>query len=110
MAEAFFSPCPRGLEALLVDELRSFGAKGAQAVHGGVAWQGDWAACHRANLESRLATRVMWQVAQGRYRAQERRKVTAKAKTIGLPTARRGMNPHVRQCGERPTSSDCRAT
>jgi hypothetical protein len=30
-------------------------------------------------------------LAQGRYRAQERRKVTAKAKTIGLPTARRGM-------------------
>ena len=70
MAEAFFSPCPRGLEALLVDELRSFGARGAQAVHGGVAWQGDWAVCHRANLESRLATRVMWQVAQGRYRAE----------------------------------------
>jgi len=70
MAEAFFSPCPRGLEALLSDELQSFGAKGVQVVHGGVAWQGDWAVCHRANLESRLATRVLWRVAQGRYRAE----------------------------------------
>ncbi len=70
MAEAFFSPCPRGLETLLADELRSFGASGVQTLHGGVAWQGDWAACHRANLESRLATRVMWRVARGRYRAE----------------------------------------
>lgn len=70
MAEAFFSPCPRGLEALLVDELRALGAAEAQGVHGGVSWRGDWAACYRANLESRLATRVMWRVAQGRYRGE----------------------------------------
>lgn len=70
MAEVFFSPCPRGLENLLVEELTALGARGAQAVHGGVGWQGDWAACQRANLESRLATRVMWRVAQGRYRAE----------------------------------------
>lgn len=70
MAEVFFSPCPRGLEALLADELGALGARGAQAVHGGVSWQGDWAACQRANLESRLATRVLWRVAQGRYRAE----------------------------------------
>src|SRR5690606_29028227 len=70
MAEVFFSPCPRGLENLLVDELGALGARGAQAVHGGVGWQGDWATCQRANLESRLASRVMWRVAQGRYRAE----------------------------------------
>ena len=70
MAEVFFSPCPRGLENLLVDELGALGARGAKAVHGGVGWQGDWATCQRANLESRLATRVMWRVAQGRYRAE----------------------------------------
>lgn len=70
MAETFFSPCPRGLESLLADELTALGARAAQAVHGGVGWQGDWAACQRANLESRLATRVMWRVAQGRYRAE----------------------------------------
>ena len=70
MAEAFFSPCPRGLEPLLADELAGLGARAARTVHGGVAWEGDWAACLRANLESRLATRVLWRVAQGRYRAE----------------------------------------
>lgn len=70
MAEAFFSPCPRGLEPLLADELAQLGARAARAIHGGVAWEGDWDACRRANLESRLATRVLWRVAQGRYRAE----------------------------------------
>lgn len=70
MAETFFSPCPRGLEALLADELRALGAESAEAVHGGVGWRGDWLACYRANLESRLATRVLWRVASGRYRAE----------------------------------------
>ncbi len=71
MAESFFSPCPRGLETLLADELRALGARAAEAVPGGVSWQGDWAACYRANLESRIATRVMWRVAGGRYRSEE---------------------------------------
>ncbi len=70
MAEHFFSPCPRGLEALLVEELRDCGATAAEAVHGGVTWQGDWSACYRANLESRLATRVLWRVGMGRYRGE----------------------------------------
>ncbi|HMY78606.1 MAG TPA: THUMP domain-containing protein, partial [Thauera aminoaromatica] len=65
MAETFFSPCPRGLEALLAEELVTFGARAARAVHGGVSWEGDWDACRRANLESRLATRVLWRVGQG---------------------------------------------
>lgn len=70
MAETFFSPCPRGLEALLADELRALGAEAAEAVHGGVSWRGDWLACYRANLESRLATRVLWRVGSSRYRAE----------------------------------------
>ncbi|MBN8443404.1 MAG: class I SAM-dependent RNA methyltransferase [Thauera sp.] len=70
MAESFFSPCPRGLESLLADELRGLGAASAEVVHGGVMWSGTWAACYRANLESRIATRVLWRVAQGRYRAE----------------------------------------
>ncbi|HRP23763.1 MAG TPA: THUMP domain-containing protein [Thauera sp.] len=70
MAEVFFSPCPRGLEALLAAELERLGGRELRALHGGVSWQGDWTACQRANLESRLATRVMWRVAQGRYRAE----------------------------------------
>ncbi|PKO57765.1 MAG: RNA methyltransferase, partial [Betaproteobacteria bacterium HGW-Betaproteobacteria-19] len=53
MAETFFSPCPRGLEPLLVDELRALGADSTEAMHGGVMWSGEWTACYRANLESR---------------------------------------------------------
>ncbi|MDR0634066.1 MAG: THUMP domain-containing protein [Azoarcus sp.] len=68
MSGIFFSPTPRGLEALLADELRAFGAIDPRPMPGGVEWSGDWTACWRANLESRLATRVLWRVGQGRYR------------------------------------------
>jgi putative N6-adenine-specific DNA methylase len=36
-----------------------------------VGFSGDWPCCYRANLESRIATRVLWRVAQGRYRREE---------------------------------------
>jgi len=65
--ENFFAPCPRGLEALLADDLAAAGGTAVKAVPGGVAFQGDWEACYRANLESRIATRVLWRVAQGAY-------------------------------------------
>jgi putative N6-adenine-specific DNA methylase len=67
----FFAPCPRGLEPLLADELRAIGATDPKAVPGGVQFSGDWALCYRANLESRIATRVLWQVSMGRYRNEE---------------------------------------
>jgi putative N6-adenine-specific DNA methylase len=66
--EAFFSPVPRGLEGLLAEELRALGANDPRPVPGGVGWCGDWATCWRVNLESRLATRVLWCVGNGRYR------------------------------------------
>ncbi|HNQ76818.1 MAG TPA: THUMP domain-containing protein, partial [Pseudothauera hydrothermalis] len=52
MSEQFFSPCPRGLEPLLSDELAALGAQAPQAVPGGVAFGGDWTTCYRVNLES----------------------------------------------------------
>ena len=67
----FFATCPRGLEALLVDELNAVGAKAIQATDGGVSFAGDLAVCYRANLESRIATRIMWRVASGRYATEE---------------------------------------
>lgn len=66
--EAFFAPCPRGLEALLGAELASLGARETRETPGGVAFSGDWRLCYRANLHSRLASRVLWRVAQFRYR------------------------------------------
>ncbi|MDR1229118.1 MAG: THUMP domain-containing protein [Azoarcus sp.] len=68
MSEVFFSPAPRGLEEALAGELRALGAAAPRATPGGVEWAGDWTACWRVNLESRLATRVLWRVGHGRYR------------------------------------------
>jgi putative N6-adenine-specific DNA methylase len=68
LTERYFAPCPRGLEASLADELRGLGAQDVTAVDGGVGFAGDLVLAYRANLESRLASRVLWQVAAGDYR------------------------------------------
>src|SRR6476661_4787740 len=69
--ESFFASSPRGLEPLLAAELASLGAKDAVAVAGGVAFAGDWLVCYRANLWSRLASRVLWRVAEFDYRDEK---------------------------------------
>lgn len=69
--ERFFATCPRGLELLLADELRTLGADKVHAVGGGVQFAGDFFLCYRVNLESRLASRVLWQVVTGRYRSED---------------------------------------
>lgn len=68
---AYFCPCPRGLEPLLGDEIRSLGGTQVEVVAGGVGFQGDLAACYRVNLESRLATRVLRRLAVGTYTREE---------------------------------------
>ena len=40
----------------------------ATAVPGGVAFSGAWDACYRANLWSRVASRILWRVAEFDYR------------------------------------------
>ncbi|KAF7598212.1 MAG: RNA methyltransferase [Candidatus Dactylopiibacterium carminicum] len=71
MSETFFAPCPRGLEPLLAEELRACGASHVEISHGGVASEGDWAYAYRANLESRIATRLLWKVGFTRYRSED---------------------------------------
>lgn len=66
-----FATCPRGLEQLLADDLASYGAGAPQPVPGGVTFAGDWAVCYRANLHSRLATRILLEVATGPYRQED---------------------------------------
>ena len=68
--ETFFAPCPRGLEAVLKDELEALGARDIEATDGGVRFAGDLALCYAVNLESRVASRVLWQVAHDAYRAE----------------------------------------
>ena len=66
--ESFFATAPRGLESLLVEELGPIGALQARQVPGGVAFSGDWPVCYAANLHSRLASRILWRVADFEYR------------------------------------------
>src|SRR5215510_4049210 len=65
--ERFFATCPRGLELLLVEELRRLNAEMIHAVGGGVEFGGDFLLCYRTNLESRIASRFLWQVTSNRY-------------------------------------------
>jgi putative N6-adenine-specific DNA methylase len=67
----FFATCPRGLEALLVDELSSNKAHKILATDGGVSFEGDLETMYRVNLHSRIATRVLSRVGQGTYITEE---------------------------------------
>jgi putative N6-adenine-specific DNA methylase len=64
-----FLPCAAGVETLLLDEVQSLvpGTQ-AQARRGGVSVRGDAAALMALNLGSRLAQRVLVEVAEGPYR------------------------------------------
>ena len=64
-----FLPCAAGVEALLADEVtRLLPKRRLGAARGGVALDGSPADVMRLNLESRLAQRVLIEVADGPYR------------------------------------------
>jgi putative N6-adenine-specific DNA methylase len=67
----FFAPCPRGLEAILAEELAGLGAGGIAAAEGGVGFTGDLPLAYAANLHSRIASRVLWQIGAGKYRNED---------------------------------------
>jgi putative N6-adenine-specific DNA methylase len=67
----FFATCPRGLESLLAEELTALGAQQVKPTDGGVGFVGDLLLAYRANLESRIATRILMQVSQGRYQSED---------------------------------------
>jgi len=68
VTEHFFAPCPRGLEAPLAAELDTLGASEITTTDGGAAFAGPIQLAYRANLESRLASRILWRVGHGAYR------------------------------------------
>ncbi|HEV7478463.1 MAG TPA: THUMP domain-containing protein [Burkholderiales bacterium] len=78
-SESFFASAPRGLESLLLQELSSFGAEGAKETPGGVAFSGSWETCYRANLWSRIASRVLWKVGEFQYSNEQNLYEAAKA-------------------------------
>ena len=67
----FFAPCPRGLEGVLAAELEELGAHDIAATAGGVGFAGAFSLCYRVNLESRIASRVLWRVFHGPYRTEQ---------------------------------------
>ena len=68
--ERFFATCPRGLERVLHDELFALGAHEVSAVDGGVHFGGEMRLGYAVNLESRIASRVLWQVAHTLYASE----------------------------------------
>jgi putative N6-adenine-specific DNA methylase len=69
--EHFFAPCPRGLEAVLAHELAALGAAGLETTDGGVHFTGPLTLSYRANLESRIASRILRRVAVASYRSED---------------------------------------
>lgn len=67
----FFAPCPRGLEGVLALELSGLGAQEVKATDGGVGFTGNMALMMRANLHSRIASRILWRVAEKAYRSED---------------------------------------
>ncbi|MBL8513553.1 MAG: class I SAM-dependent RNA methyltransferase [Betaproteobacteria bacterium] len=70
--ERFFAICPHGLSAVLADELQGerIGATVVASSPTGVAFSGSLETAWRANLHSRVATRILWQVAGFPYRTE----------------------------------------
>ncbi len=69
--EKFFAPCPRGLETVLAQELQELNAVETCAASGGVHFRGNFKLCYTVNLQSRIASRVLWQIARDRYQNEE---------------------------------------
>jgi putative N6-adenine-specific DNA methylase len=66
--QPYFAQCPRGLAGVLADELTAIGAEDCVASDAGVAFKGTLETGYRANLYSRIATRILWRVAQFPYK------------------------------------------
>ncbi|MCF7221088.1 bifunctional 23S rRNA (guanine(2069)-N(7))-methyltransferase RlmK/23S rRNA (guanine(2445)-N(2))-methyltransferase RlmL [Marilutibacter chinensis] len=60
----FFASCGKGLEYLLADELLALGCASAKATVAGVNAEGMLADAQRAVMWSRLASRVLWPLAE----------------------------------------------
>lgn len=67
----FFATCPKGLELLLVEELKNLGATTANEKLAGVAFTGDLAIAYKACLWSRLANRILLPIQQFRAETPE---------------------------------------
>lgn len=76
----FFVSCAKGLEYLLVDELLALGCARATAARAGANVEGSLPDAQRAVLWSRLASRVLWPIAE--YDCPDERALYAGAAAI----------------------------
>jgi putative N6-adenine-specific DNA methylase len=70
-SERYFATCPRGLEKLLAAELESLGAEAISPTDGGVGFKCGAQTMYRANLQSRIASRILREAASGKYRNED---------------------------------------
>lgn len=80
MSQQIFVTCPGGLEALLMDELTQLGFSSLRAGVRGVFVPQSMEAVYKINYCSRLATRVLWPLAQ--FRCKDQQSLYAAAKKI----------------------------
>ena len=71
MTAAFFAVCPRGLESALSEEIVALGAQSLRTEAGGVAFNGTLTVAYAANLHSRIASRILWQVGRRGYLGEQ---------------------------------------
>jgi len=67
----YFASCPRGLEEVLQQELMEIHANDIKRVDGGMLFSGDKEVLYKANLSSRIATRILCLVKQGSYENED---------------------------------------
>jgi putative N6-adenine-specific DNA methylase len=66
----FFAPCPRGLEGVLEGELHRLGVPTTTKTEGGVGFSASWSTMYRVNLNTHIASRVLWEVGQSAYKTE----------------------------------------
>ena len=68
---AIFAPCPVGLEEVLAAELTALGYENVQPTRAGCHFEADWWGVQRANLYSRLATRILVRLGQASVQRED---------------------------------------
>jgi putative N6-adenine-specific DNA methylase len=66
-----FLPCAAGVETLLATEVQRITGLSGKAWRAGVQLQGSWREAQQLNLHSRLAQRVLIELAHGNYRSEQ---------------------------------------
>ncbi len=55
---------------MLAEELRGLGAQSVTQTPGGIGFTGPFTLCYRANLDSRIASRVLWRIWEAPYHTE----------------------------------------